>query len=483
MPLLKYNFSVIHLLLLSGFHFLTTILLSEYFPVIWPDEVLFYNPAQELATTGQMKTSVLSGLIPGMESYTFWMPPVFIVSLASILKLFGDSIIIARFFSSSIAFASALLLYRLAVVIGINKNRPLLLFLVFSDFLFIIVSHSSRMESMTMFWGVLALLAVYDIKTRARAVLPGIFSAMSFLSHPFGAVYGLLVFMALLGKKTNRVQNLLVYISGGLIPLIFWFLYIYPEFDLFLLQFGAQLSRKRDLLKTFGFMDRVQIIISGYRFNYLKLAQLAIAGIMIALNYSLIKTSKTFQMILIWLLAMTSAVFLSTESWYVIHTVPPLVFAMVYLYSAGRKYSSAGVYATLLLNVFTTIWLFYANWYMMNTKNLTEQYYAEIAAQIGNRNKIYLQAIPDPYFYLKKHYPQKELREFIPGELSIPEKYFMPEIERQEAFIFYNSAHGNRHVMEYLEKNKSLFIRKTVEVPTGHARDLRLKAELFLKKP
>lgn len=59
--------------------------------MIWPDEVLFFSPAFELGINGIMRTNVLNGLIPGMDTHTLWMPPAYILLLAGVFQFFQQN--------------------------------------------------------------------------------------------------------------------------------------------------------------------------------------------------------------------------------------------------------------------------------------------------------------------------------------------------------------------------------------------------------
>jgi len=84
--------------------------LSHYVPHIWPDEVLFFNPSYELFTTGILRTTVLEGLIPGMESYTLWMPPLYMLVLCGWFHTGWIGIDSARFVSALLGAGSVLIL-------------------------------------------------------------------------------------------------------------------------------------------------------------------------------------------------------------------------------------------------------------------------------------------------------------------------------------------------------------------------------------
>ena len=125
------------------------------------------------------------------------------------------------------------------------------------------------------------------------------------------------------------------------------------------------------------------------------------------------------------------------------------------------------------------------------------------------KNNIYLQAIPDPYFYLRKKFPNKTLHEFIPGELSgmnaknpdgsdkksllqnlgiakksykIDSAFYKETIHKQEVFLFYNENLMNDYIRTYLAENPDKFERKLIQIETPKGSDLKLEAVIFVKK-
>lgn len=475
----------LQILIFGLFYSLLSWQLSDSVPIVWPDEVLFFNPAAEFSVSGRLATTVLSGLIPGMERYTFWMPPLYMLSLAGVLKLFGSSLFIARFFGSVISFIAILILLRLSRNLFSKSIGNLILILVGTDYFFILVNHSVRMEGMSLLFGVLAIGSLFEknrFGEKYSVFFSGLFSAFSFLSHPFGAVYGAVVLFILIEKRNNVLTNIIIYLVICMLPVLFWAVYIFNDFSIFLLQFGAQLSRKSELLRTFGIIDRIKIIVSGYRFNYLKLFHLLLVGMAAGYYFNRYKKDSTFRLLLFWLMLIFLAVYFSSEIWYVVHLVPPLMLMIVFLFAKKEKYSHFPLYATLLINIILLFWLFYANYFLIHTPNKTYEYYKQIENAVISKKRIYLQAIPDPYFYLHERYPDKILKEFIPGELSLASSWFLAEIEKQDVFIFRNTDHVNIHIKNYLFQNSAKFIQKEIEVPTGYEKDLQLKAIIYIRK-
>ena len=104
----------------------------------------------------------------------------------------------------------------------------------------------------------------------------GICLSLSFLSHPFGIVHSIPVLFLLYQRNSLNIKNLALYGVAGLLPIAAWGIYVIPNWELFIVQFGAQLSRKNELLGKFTWLDKVKIIFSVYKFPVVKLALFAL---------------------------------------------------------------------------------------------------------------------------------------------------------------------------------------------------------------
>lgn len=530
-----------HLIYFSFFLYIFfSLIFNLHIPAIWPDEVLFFNPSYELGINGVMRTSVLTGLIPGMENYTLWMPPVFMVLLSGIFQIFPADLLTARLFSSCVSLASLFLIYRLCFLFSFTMRRTAwVLFLLATDFAFLKFSHTSRMESLCFFF---ALLSFYfllkgknfnsskkDLDIEQDSSLKnldvfwaGVFLSLSFLSHPFGIVHSVPVLFLLYQRNGITIKNIFICSVGGLIPLAAWGYYIIPNFDLFVTQFGAQLSRKNELLGKFTIIEKVKIIFSAYKYPLIKLGLfiLTVALFLYSIfkqrtsnhlsfkNFYNFSKSSNEIFFLIWLLTIVLFLFLSSEFWYVFHMVVPFFLVLSYLLDQNLKASKFVGYVSVAYNFIIIFWIVFGVFFIYKSPEKTNEFFQLIEKEVERHNNIYLQAIPDPYFYLRNKFPNKNLSEFIPGELSgtknediqtnqndlfgrfliwkksykIDENYYKAAIEKQDVFVFYNENLMNGYIRKHLEKNADKFERKVILVDTPKGSDLKLEAVLFLRK-
>jgi hypothetical protein len=540
---MKYKHVVFFSLFLFSFF---SILFHTNIPVIWPDEVLFFSPAFELGINGIMRTNVLNGLIPGMDTHTLWMPPAYIILLSGVFQFFPTELLTARLFSSFISLGSILLVYRICLQYQFSfKRTSLVLLLLASDFLFLKFSHTARMESLCLFFALLAFYFILrnahvplrrdlinqvltkgdiaTIPTRFDIFLSGICLSFSFLSHPFGIVHSIPVLFLLYQRNALTIQNLALYSFAGLLPIAAWGVYVVPNWELFIVQFGAQLSRKNELLGKFTWLDKVKIIFSVYKFPMVKLGLFAttIALLFYGLisqkkkgtnaNNSLLLWIKNSPEIFffVWLFTLLGFLFVSSESWYVFHIVVPFTLLLSAMIDSKEKPVRIFLFVSIVYNILVLIWVPFSVYFLYKSPEKTEEFFLLIEKEIERKNNIYLQAIPDPYFYLKKKSPEKTLHEFIPGELSaiqdknpdgsekknllkrlgiakenykIDANFYKETIHKQEVFIFYNESLMNDYIRAYLSKNANKFERKLLHVETPKGSDLKLEAVIFVQK-
>ncbi|MBE7412680.1 MAG: hypothetical protein L6Q54_13645 [Leptospiraceae bacterium] len=449
---------------------------------------MFFSPAHEFYLTGILKTEVLRGLIPGMEKVTLWMPPVYMLYLSGVFHFFSPDIFIARMASSLAALGSAFLLYTFLGQWKISQKKRILIFvLVLTDFLFIKTTHSSRMESLCLFFalGGLNILGKYiSEKSFLGMILAGVFFSFSFLSHPFGAVYGVVSLYFLYEKNFFQLKSLIFLLVGFLLPLLVWASYIIPYYDLFLLQFGAQFSRKSELFSTFSQITKIKIIVSSFRFPFVRLFLFFVLGLGLFLYRKNLKSENNglFQFAVFWLLSILLFLYISSESWYVVYIIPPVAILTGLFFGKKEIIPKGIVFLSIGLNIFILVWVVIQNFIIIDTPKKTNEFYSLIENEIINKNKIYIQSIPDPYFYLKKKFPEKTYLEFIPGELSLPPEYYLDTIKKQEAFLFYNEDLINPNIKKYLSENPNHFERKVIQVDTGNEKELKLETFLYIRK-
>ncbi len=455
-------------------------------PVIWPDEVLFFSPAYSLATRNIMATQVLDGLIPGMESKTLWMPPNFVLILGSLLKVFPDSLLVGRYFNIFCFFCSALIFIKILDFYDFNLKQKLCGFaLIVWEPLLFRFGGAGRMEGLTALFFLFSLyLAISKRENKLSIFFTGLFVSMSFLSHPIGGSLGLVSFLFLILNEPKKIKTTLLFGMGAILPIIFWIVYIHPDWNLFLIQFGSQLTRKRTLFESFTWIDKVKVFAYGFTFSKLKLSLFILQlGFMSYLSISdykkLRKLSSSHVFYWIWISVVFFSLYTSSEGWYVVHSLFPLTFGFVYLYKKLPigKYLMLGA---ISLTYFGLIYNHYIHWQKYDTVTIQNEQFSKLSNLLKNSKYIYIQSIPDPYFYLRKKLPNSRLYEFIPGELEIPTLAYQNTIQSMDAFIFYDENLMNQTIKSHLSSGKN-WKRFHWEIPVGREHWMNFKTTVFIK--
>lgn len=457
-------------------------------PVIWPDEVLFFSPAYSLATQNVMATEVLDGLIPGMESKTLWMPPNFIIILGSLLKVFPDSLLVGRYLNIFSFFCSALIFIKILDFWGFDLKQKLCGYcLILWEPLLFRFGGAGRMEGLTALFFLLSLyLAISKRDNIISIFFSGFFVSMSFLAHPIGGSLGLVSFLYLILNEPKKIKTSLLFGTGAVLPIVFWIAYIHPDWNLFLIQFGSQLTRKKTLFESFTWLDKVKVFAYGFTFSKLKLSlffiQLGIIGYLTISDFK--KFGKfTHQSIFywIWISVVFFSLYSSSEGWYVVHSLFPLAFGFVYLYKQLPigKYIMLGA---ISLTYFGLIYNHYIHWQKYDTISIQNEQFSKLGELLQNSKNIYIQSIPDPYFYLRSKIPGAKLYEFIPGELEIPTTAYQNTIRSMDAFVFYEESLMNQTIKSHLSESKD-WRRVHWQIPVSSEHWMNFKTTVFIKNP
>lgn len=455
--------AIVSLLFLTYHFYLDTTV-----PFAWPDEVLFFNPAFEWYISGELRTTVLSGLIPGMENVTVWMPPLYLLSLGTSFYFWEPTLANARLLSSAIGILTAIILFYFLKSKTRSKRNiecyaiiGIIFFLL--DILYIKVTHTARMESLTACLGVLAILSAY----KNKMFLSGLLLGLAFLSHPFGGFYGIpVLYLIVVDRRFTNIKFILFFILGGLIPILSWFIYLVPNYDIFLIQFGAQLARKRELFQTFTHIDKVKILLSGYFLPIIKGMLLGFLILFAWFQSRKPENRKLYHLLFVWLIAMSIGFYSSSESWYVVHLTYPIagLFYLSILSSSNSRIRTVFFASLMGYQILSFAWFFWAFRFQENAFTKTDIYMQQVESIAKDHRSIYLQLIPDPYFHLKEQFPNTKLYEFIPGELPIPSSYYKETLESIDLFLFHDDQLVNESILELI-KNENIFQKNVYEIP------------------
>lgn len=402
-------------------------------PQPWPDEALFSSPAFNLATRGIFATTVLAGLIPGMEQATLWNSPLYMVLLSGLYRFTGESLIIARGLSF---FFGALALFSFQVTarkLMRRKTAFALSFLLVCDLSFSRAANTGRMDMLTVLFYLLALqfwVTFYQSKSAQKsqlALAAGLCTGLAAISHP--AAF-LLAPIALLFSLPS-LRYLALAIVGALPPLMAWFVYIISYFNFFQIQFLSQLGRKANIVGLWG--GDTGGIFKVYLSQYGGTAPVMVAMLLLIV-FSLIpgilylirkrqqwKTNIAFRLIPCYYLILV-LVLLASEAWYAVYIGPLLLLVAGYLFESRRDdRSGSGLLLYLLGFVFvcSTIWFMVRHHLWYDTPAKISKREGQIISQVKSCRSIYLRTRPDPYFVLRKTYPDMEILQFVPGKLRV----------------------------------------------------------------
>ncbi len=225
---------------------------SAYTKSPWSDEAWFANAAVNLATKGQLTTTVLETKgtsLHGLDQYTYWVMPLHLLVQAFWYKIAGFSLLNMRLIS--VAFGLLALWAWFVVLkklIGNQEIALLSIVILACDYFFLMGASFGRMDMMSMALGASAL-AVY-LMLREKNLGWAVLSSQSLivasgLTHPNGG----LVFLAgwfFLAIYFDRKRAKLKYILPLAIPYLvgaaLWGSYILQAPDLFWSQFVTNAS-------------------------------------------------------------------------------------------------------------------------------------------------------------------------------------------------------------------------------------------------
>ncbi|PJZ50850.1 ArnT family glycosyltransferase [Leptospira saintgironsiae] len=461
------------------------------FPPVWPDEVLFYSPSLDFAKNGLFRTDVLDGLVKGMETKTLWMPPVFFLLNGWVLKFLGEGLEVLRLFAAILSIASIWIFWFILKTFDYSPIARLgASLLLFTDLLFLRVGWTARMEALCLFWALLSLL-VLARKAKWKGEIPlqqyeaflsGFFLGISFLSHPFGAIFGVPALLLIHQAKAWKVW---MFWLGGALPILAWGIWIHPDWGIFFYQFGAQFGRKKDLFQSFSPITKIKVLLGGYESPGLRLFfYLALAYGLWVVRGEIKDKPKSAFFFSVWTVSILFFLILSTEYYYVMYLCIPLSALGGFFFERIRSRRVQFIAAILVFSNIAILVNAYKRIGFGNPEfDLKDRFYEVLGPELKGSKKLYLQAIPDPYFHIRKEYPNLKVLEFIPGELPIPKEDFIQSLDSIDTFVFSDRQKRNEFVQSYLEENSSKFRKfKITAEPSTLRKVANVEAEVYRRR-
>lgn len=191
------------------------------------------------------------------------------------------------------------------------------------------------------------------------------------------------------------------------------------------------------------------------------------------------KLDQKWILFWIWILSILIALYTSSEGWYVFHILFPLAFGMALLCDS-KILSFRLPFVGILLSLFALLYTNHIHWYKTDSKQILESHFQHLEMILADSKFVYLQALPDPYFDLRKNRPDLNVLEFIPGELDIPSEAYIQTIKSRDSFVFYDDQLINHVIKDYLKK--SSWKREEWEIPVPGNHWLHYKTIVYTKK-
>ena len=226
----------------------------------WCDEGWFACPAHQMAFHGPSGTPVLEPTghyldrrLDGIERRTLVVPPLHLVLLACWYRVWGPGLSVPRFYGLLWGFGGLLVLGALVHWTWRKRRLTLLFMLLLSvDLTYLWASADVRMDiqTATLSWASwLTYLLLRKKSVRLAAGLSNICVALAALHHP-NAIYGalgLLCVFLILDRQKFDVRVLVYSTIPYLLAAAFWAYWIAPDWDLFRIQFGANLAGRASI--------------------------------------------------------------------------------------------------------------------------------------------------------------------------------------------------------------------------------------------
>ncbi|MBT3926431.1 MAG: phospholipid carrier-dependent glycosyltransferase [Rhodospirillaceae bacterium] len=309
----------------------------------WFDEGGYANPAYNLLNYGHLGMPILYSQLevwPGMDYYTYHMPPLSFVLQAGWFALFDFGVIQMRTLSALFGVLLIISLYLFLRRISENHWLALLAALIVAtDYNITLWAADGRMDIMSAAWGFAAVAVFVNLREKHfgwAILLSQALVVASGLTHPAGILYFLAIAALILFYDRSRLR--LRHIALGGLPfvvgLLAWGQYILQDFEAFQTHFLGNYGGREDriialplaelsryLSPAFGIGEHVEGVA---RLKILQLIAYWGAALTILLMPRIRAESKTGPLlILLVLFILGTAIILSgTHLSYLVHIIP-----------------------------------------------------------------------------------------------------------------------------------------------------------------
>ncbi len=461
-----------------GYWILMLFLLWLRLPPVWPDEVLFADPALDFMRYGTLGTKTLTGFLPHIAERTYWMPPGYFIFLSLVFRLTSASVELMRGVSCGYAWAVLLLTYRLSRRGGLPASLACLpVSFLALNFFFLQGASIGRMDMMALTFFLLSLdwitLPCPNSLTYFGA---GVAASLAAMTHPMVFFTPLLVItMVLLQPSSHKRRWLTCLISGLAFTALPWLIFILKDPASFIAQFGAQLARKSNRPATLWFTNRFFREWQGIGIDGATMVLWGIAGIGFW-------TEPNRERRCLWLfvsyLLLLALMMWSHEMWYALYPLPLMSIGLVLTWTSLQRLQN--VPQRILLRILLAVLISYVAFnnihraldlyqtQVRQRKSVTDyhSWCAPIAELLTPGSLVMVSAIPDPSFCLMRR-ADLRLRQFMPDGVPLNQEAYEGTI-RSADFIIVGRWSPSEKISSYAFQHGTIIGTFGVENSEGY---------------
>lgn len=451
-------------------------LLCHYGEIImpaWPDEVLFLQPAQNLAEGLGMGTPALDELLPGIATRTYWHPPAYFMALSLWGKLFGFELTSGRWFSRLCGAVGLLLLFALACQWGYPLSVSLFCVLwTASDLTY---QYNANLARMDMFNAILLLLTLLlftvsmERKDERAFWLPGLSATLAILTHLIAVPMVAILWATLAFQR--RWQALLWFSLPIAFGLAGWLIYALQDWGSFTGQIAAQFQRKA----ATGFTDRWAFHQSVHKQFFAVFPSNLPFSLSIVILSTVALRSRSFPLSgWQWASLLTAFIsfFVGGEMWYAGWWTP---FCYLLLGSIGTTLVMGlkmGLKVKTIILALALIWCGYQMHGISQNilqvpviRQDTLKFFSELSRFLSKGATVLVYTAPDPTFHLRRNRPDLRLYERVPRLIKSPALASL--FNRSDYFVSFAAWAEEDQAEGRLPRSAQLLRRWDIRAPYG----------------
>jgi 4-amino-4-deoxy-L-arabinose transferase-like glycosyltransferase len=413
-------------------------------PCPWPpDEIVYTQPAENLAKGKGMGVPACDDLLPGITKRAYLQVPVYFLAVSLWGRTFGFELGALRAFNQCLGVLGLILLFALARRWGLQPAWALLaVHWTALDIAYQLNSNIARMDALCLIFTLAMLLTFTEGWERTDdrwLLLAGLLGTLAILTHLLAVpVVGLLALLLLMRR---RWKGLTLFGLPIFIGLVSWVSYGAQDWSSFIAQLRAPFQRKaeRTALQFFA-----HALMLGGLGNIFALCPsnmppwISIFGATALMVKRGVFSLHRWKWLALFVAYLTAA--LNAEMWYFGWFTPfGYLLTVAFLLSLLRLQPTRRTQQVLA--VLIALWTMFQSFQVARCllavpplQRTYRQFYAQLERQLPPEGTVVLFCAPDPYFHLRQTRPDLRLYELLP--LRMQKAALQRLMEQADAFVF-----------------------------------------------